>query len=257
MGTPIIRPVFSLTLGASLAWALLPADAARAEPQDSRIRCESKDGHWNHCKAQGEVELLRQISRNPCIRNHSWGRDDTGVWVSRGCRAEFGVQRPAGASAGEGRVWRTLRCESRNSGFRHCTADTSGGVRLTRQLSGMDCELGRTWGHDDDGVWVARGCRAEFQILEQARPSSSFLRKLFRRGPEAAVATPQGSPLRCESIDGKRRECRVQGATSVELVRQLSRANCVAGTNWGWREDRVWVEQGCRAEFTVWSAAGN
>ena len=34
---------------------------------------------------------------------------------------------------------------------------------MTRQISGSPCIQGQTWGFDDRGVWVDRGCRAEFQ----------------------------------------------------------------------------------------------
>ncbi len=33
---------------------------------------------------------------------------------------------------------------------------------MTRQLGDVRCIEGQTWGRQDDGVWVDRGCRAEF-----------------------------------------------------------------------------------------------
>jgi len=70
---------------------------------------------------------------------------------------------PASASAQSGND-NVLTCSS-NSGRRaYCEADTQGGVRLLRQLSGSPCTQGSTWGYDANGVWVDRGCRAEFEV---------------------------------------------------------------------------------------------
>lgn len=243
----------ALAGGVVLASWPSPAEAATA----SRVRCESKDGRWQHCRlpeGKGDVILLRQLSRNACIRNNSWGVDDEGLWVARGCRAEFGRESAENVeSSGDAAVRkRVLRCESRGHGMDHCPIEIAGSVRLTRQLSSMDCELGESWGYDEKGVWVARGCRAEFEVEAVSRPSGQFLRRLFGRGDAAPPVAKMGRPLRCESIDGQRKECRTEGATRVELVRQLSRATCKVNSNWGWDAQRVWVAEGCRAEFLLW-----
>ncbi len=62
------------------------------------------------------------------------------------------------------RADRTVRCESDNYRYRYCRADTDNRVRLTRQLSGTDCREGRNWGYDRYGIWVDRGCAAEFRV---------------------------------------------------------------------------------------------
>ena len=58
---------------------------------------------------------------------------------------------------------RTFICESHSNQTQHCPADTVGGVQLLRQLSESDCREGQTWGYDRQGIWVSRGCRAEFE----------------------------------------------------------------------------------------------
>jgi hypothetical protein len=67
---------------------------------------------------------------------------------------------PTGAAAQQERV----RCQSDDYDRTYCQADTRGGVRLVRQLSEADCVSGRTWGYDRRGIWVARGCRADFEV---------------------------------------------------------------------------------------------
>ena len=58
----------------------------------------------------------------------------------------------------------------------------------------------------------------------------------------------------CSSNNGQRRECQIPGhgnPNNVRMVRQLSQAPCVEGRAWGRHGNRVWVEQGCRADFAV------
>lgn len=139
-----------------------------------RIRCESDNGRTRSCPvpARGDVRLVRQLSNARCTEGYSWGRDRNAVWVSRGCRAEFEVSgRGQGWGNGNGHGgggWQggqaqTFRCESDNGRSRHCRVDARRGIELVRQLSSASCVEGHSWGRDRDGVWVDRGCRAEFR----------------------------------------------------------------------------------------------
>lgn len=58
----------------------------------------------------------------------------------------------------------TIVCESRGGAPQTCSVNTSGGVRLTRQLSSQGCWQGDTWGYDANRIWVSNGCRAEFEV---------------------------------------------------------------------------------------------
>ena len=59
---------------------------------------------------------------------------------------------------------REVRCESRNEREQFCRVDTRGGVRIVDQRSDAPCNYGRTWGYDRRGIWVERGCRADFVV---------------------------------------------------------------------------------------------
>lgn len=59
---------------------------------------------------------------------------------------------------------RDVRCESYDGRQRFCNVETSGGVRLVRQLSDARCTRGRTWDVQRGGIWVSRGCRAIFEV---------------------------------------------------------------------------------------------
>ena len=68
------------------------------------FRCESDDGRTRHCNAdtRGGVRINRQLSDSACIQGRNWGYDNSGVWVSQGCRAEFVVGAGGGYNPGNG-----------------------------------------------------------------------------------------------------------------------------------------------------------
>ena len=59
------------------------------------ISCNSKNSKYKQCpiRISGHAELIRQKSRNACRFNKTWGYDRRGVWVNKGCRAEFAIYR--------------------------------------------------------------------------------------------------------------------------------------------------------------------
>jgi hypothetical protein len=169
------------------------------------IYCASDNGRRNFCPADtdGGVEMVRKRSDASCDYGSSWGYEPRGVWVDRGCRADFrigggrgdrdrgrdadrdrdhdregdgdrnrdrerdgdrdrnnddGAQRPGGAEV------QVVSCSSDDMNRRDCRVETHGSVRLIRQRSEADCVLGRTWGYDRHGIWVDRGCRADFEV---------------------------------------------------------------------------------------------
>lgn len=131
------------------------------------FRCESRDGRWQQCATDARrVELVRQLSDKPCIRGRTWGTDARGVWVSGGCRAEFSARGQGGWGNSQPQI---VRCESPDGRQRTCPTAVRGDVRLLRQLSRTPCVEGQTWGVGRDGIWVDRGCRAEFEVAARRR----------------------------------------------------------------------------------------
>lgn len=55
------------------------------------VTCESYNNRHQYCSVgwAQHVELHRQLSRDPCHYNRTWGYDRNGIWVSNNCRAEF------------------------------------------------------------------------------------------------------------------------------------------------------------------------
>jgi hypothetical protein len=59
----------------------------------------------------------------------------------------------------------SIYCASDDGRRRTCPINTgSGNVRLVNQRSGAACVQGRTWGFNRTGIWVDRGCRADFEV---------------------------------------------------------------------------------------------
>lgn len=150
---------------------------------------------------------------------------------------------PAGSTGGYGQ---TVRCESTDGHTRHCDMDTRGGVFLSRRLSDASCTQGRNWGYDSRGVWVTGGCRGEFTTGAGGYSGG------YGSGSGYGQGYGGGRVVRCESQDGHSRHCSAPVQRGVQLLRTLSDSACIEGRTWGWDRNGVWVDRGCRAEFSVY-----
>jgi hypothetical protein len=149
------------------------------------INCSSNDMHRHYCNAdtRGGVRMVRQHSEAVCRQGYSWGYDRRGIWVDHGCRADFEMEGNRGygrdrdhdwdhdrdhnqgyhGGYGPGAAIQAVNCSS-DDGHRHfCPVNTQGGVRVFKQHSDAPCRQGYSWGYTRQGIWVDRGCRADFQ----------------------------------------------------------------------------------------------
>jgi len=189
MNRLIKQKTFALIL--ATAFAALIAGTASAQNNDDRNRgnsdirngdhgdyhrnrtitvvCESRDNRRHRCAADtlGQITIGRQLSRRSnCVEGRTWGYDSRGIWVDRGCRAEFLIADNRGTyrDRGPSQAMRTVTCESNGGQRTYCRADNRFGVNLMREISRNNCVLNRTWGSDENGIWVSNGCRAEFEL---------------------------------------------------------------------------------------------
>jgi Protein of unknown function (DUF3011) len=125
-----------------------------------------------------------------------------------------------------------VRCESKDGRRETCDTKWPGQTELVRQLSDTRCIQGNSWGSSAGKVWVDNGCRAEF-------------------GPRFA-----GQEVRCESSDGRFKECGRNLYGNADLIRQLSDTPCREGSSWGLRNGAIWVDKGCRGVFRVGESSG-
>ena len=226
------------------------------------LTCASEDGRRHYCSAdtRGGVTMQRQRSGSPCTQGTTWGFDQNGVWVDRGCRADFMVNtKPSDSNHDrdgdrerdhdrdrDRRDWQgrdetlQLTCSSDDGGRHYCESDIQGKATLTRQRSGSPCREGYSWGYDRRGVWVDHGCRADFQLLGQRR-------RVFGGGSVPGYV----GTVKCSSNVGTREYCEVDTRGGVRVTRQISQSACRLGYSWGYDRDGIWVDHGCRAEFQV------
>jgi Protein of unknown function (DUF3011) len=115
-----------------LVVAALVIFAPRSSAQS--ISCSSDDGRRHYCPAdtRGGVQLLRQRSQSACQQGYSWGFDRGGVWVDRGCRADFTINAyqyrgPAPGSVG------TISCSSDDGRRHYCDSGVGGSARQAAQ----------------------------------------------------------------------------------------------------------------------------
>jgi hypothetical protein len=155
---------------------------------------------------------------------------------------------PSGAAAQDA-YSNTLTCGSDTGQRVTCRANTRNGVRLVRQLSDSPCRKGSTWGYTSRGVWVDRGCQAEFD-LSGNRTSSTYSNNTTYSS-NSSTYNSNSAVVTCASDNGDRVDCRADTRGGVRMVRQLSGSECRQGSTWGYTSNGIWVDRGCRAEFSL------
>jgi hypothetical protein len=84
--------VFTLLSGVAAA-ARSPQASPSPAPADTgaQVVCASKPGDRSSCPADTSkgIVLVRSTGEAPCLLGKTWGYDQTSVWVSDGCSAEF------------------------------------------------------------------------------------------------------------------------------------------------------------------------
>lgn len=69
--------------------------------------------------------------------------------------------------------------------------------------------------------------------------------------PSRGRAQP-ATEITCSSVNRRRQYCHTGSAQGdARLVRQLSRSACIEGRDWEQTDGNVWVDNGCRATFTI------
>jgi hypothetical protein len=142
-----------------------------------------------------------------------------------------------------------VRCESHDYNRNECMADTRGGVSIVNQVSDSTCIEGRNWGYGRGHIWVDDGCAAEFRVGDRySYRDDRYRGRDYVIGRSYASA---GGVVTCESIDNQRETCEIPRNSGVRLLNQISDSPCVRGRTWGAYGRRIWVDDGCRAEFQV------
>ena len=130
-------------------------------------------------------------------------------------------------------------CESRRYGREECPIPAGASIRLVRQTGQDPCRLNDTYGQGAGYIWVAKGCRGEFEVVTVGGGGGA--------GSGRVV---------CASSMNTRRQCAIPPGAQARLVRQMSAVPCRESQTWGVGPDFVWVTRGCSGEFEVTGTGG-
>jgi hypothetical protein len=182
-----------------MVWATLFvlafAGLAEQEPRNDTFSCISNNGQRNFCPvdpSRGEFRLVRSLSSVRCVEGYNWGRENNGVWVDHGCRAEFSA-----ASGPRRHVENSTRIEAgmtmpvrTNEAIRTKRAD---GRIFTGEVS--DDVLG-----SNGELAIPRGSSVELMVrVAQDRDLILDLESVVVNGQRYGI---DASPERIESRDG-------------------------------------------------------
>jgi hypothetical protein len=209
-----------------LAVAALLLAAGQVTAADTTLVCESQNEQYQSCpvNTSGGVHLSRQLSRQGCWQNDTWGYDRNRVWVTRGCRAEFRVG---------------SRSSDNNTGAKVAGALVLGTIAaIAIAKHNEDKRDDRRDRYDDD--------RYDHRYNDGYDYG-------YGDGYYGGGAN-WGREFTCSSKDSRMTWCgqRVGRSEHVEVRRQLSNTPCTYGRTWGVDRNQVWTDQGCRAVFVVY-----
>ena len=88
--------------------------------------------------------------------------------------AAFGAFPAYGAEDDVEPAMTRITCASRPGERETCPAITTAGVALVKSSGDSPCLLGKSWGYDDTGIWVADGCVGEFLVNETAAEAAAL-----------------------------------------------------------------------------------
>lgn len=91
-----------------------------------------------------------------------------------------------------------ISCSSSNGQRVYCDADTRGGVQLSRRFSRAACQQGSSWGYDRRGIWVDRGCSAEFAVTGYAYAGRERI-----VGPGTSISVRTNEIIDARNNDGR------------------------------------------------------
>lgn len=144
-----------------------------------------------------------------------------------------------------------VNCSSSGYRYNTCYVGDIEYVRLQSQISRSACIEGRTWGYTYDSIWVDQGCRANFEVITRG----------YGGGYPPPHQPPYQPPhrgyeevLSCASTGYRFNSCYPASGLRIryaQLERQDSRTQCVEGDTWGYDNNRIWVDKGCRGSFRL------
>ena len=227
-----LRPLVLLAMGVLLSSAAVGQTVTCGGREDREYRCRVETSHG--------VTLLQDTGRVRCIRGYTWDYGEGEIWVAGGCAGTFALTSRAPIAWQEEQVPQggyLISCEAAAGQMVYCAEMPQVIAELVRQTGDARCQEEKSWGVDALGLWVAKGCAADFLVQQRTVTGGDLV---YTR-----------SLVECSSVDGKRNFCHADARGGAELRTVLSHAPCKAGISWDANDGGVWVDHGCRGVFEV------
>ena len=125
------------------------------------------------------AELVRQRGDAKCLEGKTWGVDSRGLWLAKGCAADFVVRQRTQTGADPLSTRKLVECASVEGKRNFCQADARGGAELRAVLGHAPCKFRESWDWNEGGVWVDRGCHALFEV--EGAPEAGMTQAMFPR----------------------------------------------------------------------------
>jgi hypothetical protein len=223
-----------------------------ASANDQQLKaCRIEAGRRMPTWSSGDIRVQAESREGSIARVRWWAGDKGGLCtVAANGRilqftSEVGGGPPPDVGAGGGEAvpgMIRVTCESQNGERKQCPLPErtrSAEVRLVRQLSASNCRLNDTYGTGPGYVWVAKGCRGEFEVSR-----------------EGGVSGGTVTQITCQSTVNSRKECAIPSGAQVRLVRERTTFPCRPNDTYGTGTSYVWVSRGCGGDFEVTQGGG-
>ena len=225
------------------AWFTNPAPAAaqgRLAATPSQLRaCRSEADRRLPDYTWDEIQVVSE-GRDQNVADVRWSAGDIGGECAVAANGRvLGFTRDASYGSNPAGTTR-VTCESRRTDRQECHIPAGSRIRLVRQISDNPCRPNDTYGQGAGYIWVAEGCRGEFEVT---LPGST--------GPGGVTR------MTCASPNNTRQECRFPNSDRARFIAQAGRQPCRVNDTFGWTSGGVWVDRGCQAIFEVSGGSGS
>jgi len=224
------------------------ATATGPQLRACRTEADRRLSEYSYDQIQVESE-----SRDQNVANVRWWAGNEGgrctVATNGRVLAFTRDKNSGGGGGGNGYPGATTRltCESRGTKREECPIPAGARIRLVRQISVNQCRPNDTYGQGQGYLWVAEGCRGEFEVTTPGQIG----------GGQPGGGGPGGvTRMTCASPTNARWECPIPAGSVARFVGQANNQTCRPNDTYGTRSGAVWVDRGCQAIFEVTSSGG-
>jgi len=223
----------------------------------STFTCSSDNGQLQSCRVNtnAPIQFVRQDSQAACIPGQTYGINRGGVWVTRGCRAEFAVVNDQQAynqgSYNNGYYDNNGNYhQNSNNGY----YDNNGTYHQDRD-NDNDRDHDR-WRHRHDRNGNYNGAYNNGPYNTQGAYNGPYNGGYVNGGyvgahPSTYYGKYDDGVSTCSALNGGQQTyCQTDGAFSSATVASQN-GRCVQGQTWGYNPDGLWVAGSCSGKFRI------